>query len=61
MVQKPQFPAAKATIFRLSQESDRQAYEAFLAELMSYEVFDTFEDQVAELLVTRNPQLRSNP
>ena len=61
MLQKSQIPAAKATIFELSQESDRQAYEAFLAELTAYEVFDTLEDQVAELLVTRNPRLRSNP
>ena len=52
---------ARATIFELSSESGRHAFNAFRSSLTNYEVYDTLEDQLAELLVTRNPGLRVNP
>ena len=61
MVQNTQNPESKATIFELSSKSGRQSFETFRAALTAYEVFDTLEDQLAELLVTRSPKLRSNP
>lgn len=54
-------PEARATIYHLSSASSRQIFEDFRSSLTTYEVFDTLEDQLAELLVTRNPSLRTNP
>ena len=56
-----QKPEARATIYQLSSEANRQVFEDFRSSLTTYEVFDTLEDQLAELLVTRDPRLRTNP
>ncbi len=61
MEQQSQKPAVKAIIFTLASEGERIHFESFRAALDSYEVFDTLEDQLAELLVTRTPLLRANP
>ena len=54
-------PEARATIFKLANADDRRHFEEFNSALDAYEVFDTLEEQLAELLVTRTPSLRSDP
>lgn len=54
-------PEARATIFKLANADDRRHFEKFNSALDAYEVFDTLEEQLAELLVTRTPSLRSDP
>lgn len=48
-------------IFRMSEEKDRARLLELRREWKNYEVYDTLEDQLIELLITRDPKLKSDP
>ncbi|PYC66079.1 ubiquitin activation protein [Streptomyces tateyamensis] len=48
-------------LFDLGREQDAQAFEALLASGQVREVLDTIEDQLTELVTSRDPALRGSP
>jgi molybdopterin/thiamine biosynthesis adenylyltransferase len=51
----------KAEIFRMKNREDRVRLDRFQGQERAMEMLDTLEDQLAELVVTRQPALRMNP
>ncbi|MGA0435317.1 MAG: hypothetical protein ACO3MV_06585, partial [Flavobacteriales bacterium] len=51
----------RPVIFALESPQQRAAYEQMKSSQSDFVVIDTLEDQVVELLVTRNPRLKSQP
>lgn len=51
----------RPAIFALDSPQQREAYKQMKAGQSDFMVIDTLEDQVVELLVTRNPRLKSQP
>lgn len=57
----PTFASHRPEIFRLSEEKDRVRLQKLQGDMNNYEVYDTLEEQLVELLITRTPSLKSNP